>query len=574
MGNILDKAKSPQDLRQISPQKLPQLAEEIRHFILDVVATKAGHLGSSLGVVELSIALHYYFDTPHDLLIWDVGHQSYGHKLLTGRADDFQFLRQLGGMSGFPSRDESEYDAFGTGHSSTAISAITGMALADKIKHIHRHRIAVIGDASIVSGMAMEGLNHLGDTDLNVTVILNDNNIGIDPSVGALKHHFNQLQNQPSSEFFSALGFHYHGIIDGHDPHALLHSFEQLEKIHRPKLLHIKTTKGKGYQQAEKDQILWHAPGKFDKVSGRIIPKSKSKKSYQEVVGETLSQLFESDDSLVAITPAMLTGSGLSSLKIKFPERVWDVGIAEQHAVTLAAGLATQNITPYCVIYSTFLQRAWDQVIHDVALQKLPVVFCIDRAGIVGQDGATHHGYFDIAFFNQVPNTIVSAPLDNNELKQLLSLAANTQQAFAIRYPKGECETDHIHSYPLEVGKAYCLKEGTQKAIVSTGTIGQKLFKIIGNSKFAWFHFPFIKPLDTKMIAHICSHFEEIHTFEEGIATGGFGQSFMKSALEHNDSGTVSIHAYPDDFIPHGKIKDLEKYIGWDSDSIQRILFN
>lgn len=569
MYQFLNTINDPIDLRKISPKDLPVLAEEVRDFILDIVSTKSGHLGASLGVVELSIALHYFYNTPEDLLIWDVGHQSYAHKLLTGRKSDFENLRQWNGMSGFPDRNESVYDAFGVGHSSTSISAITGMALANRLKSKKKKHIAVIGDASIVSGMALEGLNHLGDTQLDVSIILNDNNIGIDPAVGALQHHFNQVENSKKSDFFNALGFYYYGPIDGHNFEELFNAFEALKNIHQPKILHIKTLKGKGYANAEKDQVLWHSPGKFNKQTGMLNPKPESI-NFQHIVGGQLIKLFEKNDNFAAITPAMPTGSGLVSLMQKFPERVWDVGIAEQHAVTLSAGLATQGFIPFCVIYSTFLQRAYDQIIHDVALQNLPVVFLIDRAGLVGTDGATHHGYFDISFLNSIPNMTVACPGDANELEDLLTLASQTQSPFSIRYPKSEiAKTNFLHG-KTEIGKAKMIKKGEKLAVLSTGHIAENIHHAIKNTRAAWFHFPFVKPIDYDTLKEIFSEFESIITYEHGVQNGGFGTTIADFARKENFKGDLEICAYPDEFIAHGNMKELEDFLNFDVDSIRR----
>src|SRR5690606_21885195 len=456
MESLLKQIHSPKELRQLDRSDLTQLATEIREFILDTLSVKAGHLGASLGVVELTIALHHYFNTPEDLLIWDVGHQSYPHKILTGRKNNFDSLRQLNGISGFPAREESEFDTFGTGHSSTSVSAITGMAFANQFQQKNNKHIAVIGDASIVSGMALEGLNHLGSTDLDVLIILNDNSIGIDPSIGALKEHFFKLENGLNHSVFEDFGLHYKGVIDGHNFEELFNAFEELNQISGPKILHIKTVKGKGYAQAEADQVRWHSPGKFNKETGEISTANNSKITYQEIFGETISELMRKNENIVAITPAMLSGSNLVKTKIEFPNRVIDVGIAEQHAVTFAAGLASQGIIPYLTIYSTFLQRAYDQVIHDVALQNLPVVFCIDRAGIVGTDGATHHGYFDISFLRSIPNIIVSAPMNAQDFQNLLYTAQFAEQPFAIRFPKGNSEAEELDLdfEKIEIGKA------------------------------------------------------------------------------------------------------------------------
>ena len=569
MYKYLNLLENPSDLRSLKREDLPILAEEARDFILDIVSTKTGHLGASLGVIELTIALHYYYNTPTDLLIWDVGHQAYAHKLFTGRKLDFQSLRQMNGMSGFPDRKESEFDAFGVGHSSTSISAITGMALANRLKNDQRKHMAIIGDASIVSGMAFEGLNHLGDTDLNVNIILNDNNIGIDPAVGALQNHFNDITSDSKVEFFEALGFNYIGPIDGHSFDELFKAFDELENLKGPNLLHIKTIKGKGYESAEKDQVLWHSPGKFDKKTGIISPKEE-KLNYQKVVGDSLITLFKENNQLTAITPAMPTGSGLVELMQLYPNRVWNVGIAEQHAVTLAAGLATQGVVPYCVIYSTFLQRAYDQVIHDVALQNLPVVFLIDRAGFVGSDGATHHGLFDISFLNSIPNMIVACPADDRELKNLIEMGSHTTTPLAIRYPKGEVQTLNFPSQKTELGKAKTFKKGNKTAILSTGHVATNIQKTIDGLDVSWYHFPFVKPLDLDALKGIFENYNHIITFENGIKNGGFGASILDIANSENYQGKLEIYAYPDEFIAHGTIDELEKLAGLDSKSIRK----
>ena len=401
MTNLLDNISSPSDLRKLNQEQLPQLAKELRDFIIDIVATKEGHLGASLGAVELTIALHYLFDTPTDLLVWDVGHQAYGHKILTGRKNVFYTNRQFGGIAGFPSRKESKFDAFGVGHSSTSISAALGMAIASNLKgEKEKHHIAVIGDASIASGMAFEALNHAGISSANLLIILNDNAIGIDPSVGALKEYLTKVKTDKKlgaqNNIIKALNFDYSGPIDGHDLPKILIELNRLKSVKGPKFLHIITTKGKGLQKAEEDQVTYHAPGKFNKISGERIKKQENLYTkYQDVFGKTLVELAGKNEKIVGITPAMLTGSSLKFMLDKYPKRTFDVGIAEQHAVTLAAGMATQGLVPFCNIYSTFLQRAYDQIIHDVAIQNLPVILCLDRAGLVGEDGATHHGVFD-----------------------------------------------------------------------------------------------------------------------------------------------------------------------------------
>ncbi len=564
----------------MSYSDLPRLSTEIREFILETLSVKPGHLGAGLGVVELTIALHHFYNTPEDLLIWDVGHQCYPHKILTGRKDEFHSLRQLNGIAGFPSRDESEFDVFGTGHSSTSISAITGMAIADKLQGKSNKHIAVIGDASIVSGMALEGLNHLGSTDLDVLIILNDNSIGIDPSVGALKNHFFQLEKGLNHSVFEDFGFHYKGVIDGHDFDQLFSAFEELDSIKKPKILHIKTVKGKGYANAEADQVKWHAPGLFNKETGEISKTRNSKISYQQIFGETISKLMIENEKIIAITPAMLTGSNLVKTKLEFPEKVLDVGIAEQHAVTLAAGMAAQGAVPYLAIYSTFLQRAYDQVIHDVALQNLPVVFCIDRAGIVGTDGATHHGYFDIAFLRSIPNMIVSAPMDETDFQNLLFTAQFTAQPFSIRFPKGNSKADDIklELNRLEIGKAIEIQKGSEIAILTFGTIGQKIQNVIQSEaknlkeKLAHYKFIFCKPLDKDLLDEIFNQYKTIVTFENGILNGGFGDAVLEYAQEKNYTGKIIRKGYPDEFIPHGSVEELEKWVGLDEESVLALL--
>lgn len=586
MESLLDNINSPQDLKKVTVAQLPQLSMELREFILDTLSVKPGHLGASLGVIELSIALHYFFNTPEDLLIWDVGHQCYPHKILTGRKNNFHSLRQLNGIAGFPSREESEFDAFGTGHSSTSVSAITGMAIANRLQGKTNKHIAVIGDASIVSGMALEGLNHLGSTDLEILIILNDNSIGIDPSVGALKEHFFELENGSKNSIFENFGFHYKGVIDGHSFDELFSAFEELVHIHKPKILHIKTTKGKGYANAEADQVKWHSPGLFNKLTGEISKILQSKISFQEIFGETMSELMRTNEKITAITPAMLTGSNLVKSKLEFPDRVLDVGIAEQHSVTLAAGMATQGVIPYLAIYSTFLQRAYDQVIHDVALQNLPIVFCIDRAGIVGTDGATHHGYFDISFLRSIPNMVVSAPMDERDFRNLLYTAQFSESPFAIRFPKGNSEADKLSEgfERLEIGKAEELQSGSEVAVLTFGTIGQKMQNVISSEsaaaeksrnlkeKFGHYKFIFCKPLDEDLLDKIFDKYKTIVTFEDGILNGGFGDSVLEYASEKDFKGKIIRKGYPDEFISHGSVEELEKQIGLDEGSIKNFL--
>ncbi|MEC4004162.1 1-deoxy-D-xylulose-5-phosphate synthase [Flavobacterium sp. SUN052] len=570
-SNLLKNIINPTDLRKLETTQLPQLAKELRDFIIDIVSVKEGHLGASLGVVELTIALHYVFDTPNDLLVWDVGHQAYGHKILTERREQFHTNRQLGGISGFPKRSESVYDTFGVGHSSTSISAALGMAIASQLKGEVRNHIAVIGDASIASGMAFEGLNHAGVTDANLLVILNDNAIGIDPSVGALKNYLTSVKegkNPKQNNMIKSLNFDYSGPIDGHDFDALISELERLKKVKGPKFLHIITTKGKGLQQAEEDQVKYHAPGKFDATTGIIPLKSEAHlpPKFQDVFGLTLVELAKENLKIIGITPAMPSGSSLKFMMNAFPNRAFDVGIAEQHAVTLAAGMATQGMIVYCNIYSTFLQRAYDQVIHDVALQNLPVVFCLDRAGLVGEDGATHHGVFDLAYLRCIPNMIIYAPKDVIELRNILySASLGLNYPIAIRYPRGRGTiVDWQKSFEkIEIGKAIKLKKGKKVAVLSTGTIAQNvtlaLNELPNSDRIAHYHFGFVKPLDEKKLHKICQKYSTIITIEDGVINGGFGSSILEFSASNDYVNEIFIKGIPDNFIEHGTVEELQQ---------------
>jgi 1-deoxy-D-xylulose-5-phosphate synthase len=584
MRKLLPRINSPEDLRQLNVNELSDLASEMREFIIDIVATKEGHLGASLGVVELTIALHYVFNTPHDLLIWDVGHQAYGHKILTGRKDIFYTNRQLEGLSGFPNRDESEYDAFGVGHSSTSISAALGMAIGSKIRGDHqKHHIAVIGDASIASGMAFEGLNHAGVTDTNLLVILNDNTIGIDPSVGALKQYFTNVKKgtQKQDNIFEALNFNYSGPIDGHDLSLVISELKRLKTVDGPKILHIITTKGKGLIQAENDQVKYHAPGKFDPKTGEI-PKVTSElrkpPKFQDVFGITLVELAKENKSIVGITPAMPTGSSLKFMMEAIPERAFDVGIAEQHAVTLAAGMATQGLIPYCNIYSTFLQRAYDQIIHDVALQKLPVIFCLDRAGLVGQDGATHHGVFDIAYLRCIPNMIICAPRNEIELRNIMyTVQMGLDLPIAIRYPRGRGSIIEWRQpfSKVEIGKGHCIKTGKSIAVLSIGTIAENVTKAIAlldknQDLIGHYAMTFVKPLDEKLLHSIMMKYPIILTVEDGAIKGGFGSAISEFVIENNYKNDIISLGIPDKFIEHGSIDELYVLIELDSKGIAK----
>jgi 1-deoxy-D-xylulose-5-phosphate synthase len=580
--DLLSKINTPEDLRQLAPEHLEQVAKELRAFIIDIVSTKEGHLGASLGVVELTIALHYCFDTPTDLLVWDVGHQAYGHKILTGRKTVFETNRRLNGISGFPKRKESIYDTFGTGHSSTSISAALGMAISSQLKgNFNTHHIAVIGDASIASGMAFEGLNHAGVTKANLLIVLNDNAIGIDPSVGALKTYLTKAKigkKPPQDNIIEALNFHYEGPIDGHDLTELLKAFETLKTKQGPKLLHVITKKGKGLKQAEEDQVKYHAPGKFDKATGEVIPKNNQDlpPKFQDVFGLTLLELAEHDDSIVGITPAMPTGSSLKYMMDTFPDRAFDVGIAEQHAVTLAAGMATQGHKVFCAIYSTFLQRAYDQVIHDVALQNLPVIFCIDRAGLVGNDGATHHGVFDLAFLRCIPNLIIVAPADAIELRQMLfTTTQNLQQPMAIRYPRGRGEIKEWKApfQNIDIGKGRYLQEGSDMAILSLGSISGNVSKSIEaiGDRFSIAHYDlrFLKPLDENLLQTVFEKFQQIITIEDGTVKGGFGDAVLEFAQTQNYTGKIHKLGIPDQFIEHGNTKELYHIAGISPEKIK-----
>lgn len=576
----MDHIETPEELRTLSVDELAQLATELRGFIINIVSTKEGHLGASLGVVELTIALHYVFDTPKDLLIWDVGHQAYGHKILTGRKKVFDTNRQLGGISGFPKRDESEFDVFGTGHSSTSISAILGMAIASKLQgNNDQNHIAVIGDASIASGMAFEALNHLGETDANVLIILNDNAIGIDPSVGALKKYLTNVKAGTAKEenIFECLNIDYSGPIDGHDIPALILELERLKKIKSPRLLHVITTKGKGLRKAEEDQVTYHAPGKFDARTG-IRQQQESVQEplkFQDVFGRTIIELAEKNEKIVGITPAMPTGSSLKYMMKEMPERAFDVGIAEQHAVTLAAGMAAQGLVPFCNIYSTFLQRAYDQVIHDVALQKLPVIFCLDRAGIVGQDGPTHHGMFDIAHLRCIPNMILFSPMDEVELRNIMYTAQKgLNLPIAIRYPRGRGSILNWRQpfKAIDLGTAREMRKGSKVAILSFGPIGNVVAKAIEASsnpkKVGHYDMRFAKPLDTKTLDHVFAHYEHVATVEDGCIMGGFGSAVLEYANQMKVLKPVTIMGIEDNFVAHGTIPELHKLAGIDFDAI------
>lgn len=578
--NLLSEITTPYDLRKLASDQLPQVANELRDFIIDIVSQKGGHLGASLGVVELTIALHYVFNTPDDLLVWDVGHQAYGHKILTERRTNFHTNREKDGISGFPKRSESTYDTFGVGHSSTSISAALGMAIASKLNgDFDKQHIAVIGDASLASGMAFEGLNHAGVTDANLLVILNDNAIGIDPSVGALKNYLTAVKegkNPKANNIIKSLNFDYTGPIDGHDLPKLISELERLKKVKGPKFLHVITTKGKGLQLAEEDQVKYHAPGKFEAKTGKIHQKNEENlpPKFQDVFGHTLVELAEKNQKIIGITPAMPTGSSMKFMMEAFPERAFDVGIAEQHAVTLAAGMATQGMVVFCNIYSTFLQRAYDQVIHDVALQDLPVIFCLDRAGLVGEDGATHHGVYDIAFLSCIPNMIVAAPINEIELRNLMFTAQlGLEHPIAIRYPRGRGEIVNWKQ-PFEnitIGEIKQLKKGSKVAILSTGTIGNNVTKALAQIEnkelFSHYHFPFIKPFNKSALEGISNNYDCIITVEDGCLIGGFG-TIIATNIATKKIINLGI---PDEFIEHATVEEQQQFCGLDVNSLINI---
>lgn len=584
MPNLLHTVQFPADLRSRSIVELEQLASEIRDFIVDVVSVNGGHLGASLGVVELTIALHYVFNTPIDKLVWDVGHQAYVHKILTGRKDSFVTNRKKGGISGFPKMTESEYDAFGVGHSSTSISAALGMAIGSKLLgNDEIQHVAVIGDASIASGMAFEALNHAGASDANLLVVLNDNAIGIDPSVGALKSYLTQVKegrNPKINNMIKSLNFQYVGPIDGHNISDLIHELQRLKAKKGPRFLHVITTKGKGLKQAEENQVVYHAPGRFDKVTGELVRNSEQKLTkYQDVFGLTLLELAQNNPNIFAITPAMPTGSSLKYMMDVFPDRAIDVGIAEQHAVTLAAGIALKGFTVFCTIYSTFLQRAYDQLIHDVALQNIPVVFCIDRAGLVGEDGATHQGVFDIAYLNAIPNMQILSPKDAIELRQaLFTLQKKNQNPTGIRYPRGLASVENwkVPFKEIDFEKIELIKKGTKIAVFTTGVILENVLSALefDENLVAVYHFLKIKPLNQDDILKIAKDFETIITIEEGVVNGGFGSKIAQIISANNSNKQVINLGVPDHFIEHATVSEQMEECGLDIKSLQNLFKN
>lgn len=575
-GPLLQTIDDPAQLRQLGRDQLPQLAEELRHFLLDAVSRYGGHLGASLGTVELTLALHYSFNTPHDRLIWDVGHQAYGHKVITGRRDQFHTNRQLGGISGFPVRQESPYDAFGTGHASTSIGAALGMALAARNEVPQRHHIALIGDGALTGGMAFEALNQATTEAVNLLVVVNDNAMSIDPNVGGLLRQLEQLRNgtHQGPNWFENLGLKYSGPIDGHNTNALLDAFADYRRQGGVAVLHVVTVKGKGYPQAESDQVRWHAPGLFDKLSGNLHPVAPSPgPKYQDVFGQTLLELAEIEPKLFAITPAMPSGSGLVEFMQRYPERSRDVGIAEQHAVTLAAGLASEGWKPYCAIYSTFLQRAYDQLIHDVALQQLPVVFCIDRAGLVGADGATHHGAFDLAYLRCIPHLVVAAARNERELRNLLYTALFHNGPMAIRYPRGNGNDPHWQQTleRFELGRGVWLKAGEHTLVLSVGTLADTVQEALEGTPYAHADLRFVKPLDEQLLESALA-FSRVMVVEDGCISGGAGSAVGEWLLAHGYRGTFKNIGLPDQFVPHGSPAALYQQLGLDVAGIRRAL--
>ena len=618
-GPLLAQIQTPEDLKKFPKDKLVQICEELRHFIVDNVSVYGGHFGASLGVVELTVALHYVLNTPQDQLVWDVGHQAYGHKILTGRRDQFHTNRVYGGLSGFPKRKESEYDTFGVGHSSTSISAALGMAVASKYKNNPIQHVAVIGDGSMTGGMAFEAMNHAGVSDTNLLIILNDNCMSIDPNVGALKdyltdittsHTYNKVKDEvwkmlgklskfgssaqeviskvegaiksavlKQSNLFESLNLRYFGPVDGHDVDHLVEILKDLRDIPGPKILHCVTVKGKGYGPAESgNKTTWHAPGTFDKVTGEIfkkVPTTPQAPKYQDVFGHTLVELAEKDPRIMGVTPAMPSGSSLNIMMKAMPDRAFDVGIAEQHAVTFSAGMATQGLVPFCNIYSSFMQRAYDQVIHDVCLQNLPVVFCLDRAGFAGADGPTHHGAYDIAYFRCVPNLVVSAPMNEEELRNLMYTGSVYGGPFSIRYPRGNGVMPEWKT-PLReipVGQGRIVREGEDVAILSLGAIGNyavEACKTLEKEGLNPAHYDmrFVKPLDGDLLHEVFSKFKKVITVEDGCLMGGFGSAVLEWMMDHGYQAQVKRLGIPDDIIEHGEQIELHRECGFDPEGI------
>ncbi|MEX0661611.1 MAG: 1-deoxy-D-xylulose-5-phosphate synthase [Balneolaceae bacterium] len=619
-GPLLAQINSPDDLKKLKPEQLRDVCDELRDFIIDMVSVHGGHFGASLGVIELTVALHYTYNTPEDKLLWDVGHQAYGHKILTGRREEFHTNRQYKGLSGFPKRSESEYDTFGVGHSSTSISGGLGMAIARDLNKENKKVVSVIGDGAMTGGMAFEAMNNAGALNSDLLVVLNDNNMSIDPNVGALKEYlaeitttktFNKMRNEiydllghfkgagekmrkvaskleravtaaiTPGALFQALGFKYYGPVDGHNVDALRRQLEDLRTVSGPKILHIVTVKGKGFSPAEREQTKWHAQSSpFDKITGKsLVPATNGKKpapKYQDVFGEALVELADQNEDVVAITPAMPSGSSLWPMMKAFPDRAFDVGIAEQHAVTFAAGLATEGKKPFAALYSTFLQRAYDQVIHDVAIQKLPVVFCIDRAGLVGADGPTHHGLYDTAYLRAIPNMIVSSPMNEQELRDMMYTASEyDESAWAIRYPRGRSTGMEIRKEFLktEIGKGRVIKEGDKIAVLSFGPIGKYVIEASSMLEkdgidIGHFDMRYAKPLDTEMVDHVLLNYDQIITLEDGAKIGGFGSAVAEYVAERGVAVPVKIMGVPDQIVEHGTQRQLHDEVGIGPDGI------
>ncbi|MEK6476145.1 1-deoxy-D-xylulose-5-phosphate synthase [Catalinimonas sp. 4WD22] len=619
-GPILAQINSPADVTALSQNQLVQLSQELRQFIIDTVSVYGGHFGASLGVVELTVALHHVFNTPYDQLVWDVGHQAYGHKILTGRRDLFHTNRIYNGISGFPKRSESEYDAFGVGHSSTSISAALGMAVASNYEGLNdKQHIAVIGDGAMTGGIAFEAMNHAGVSDTNLLIVLNDNCMSIDPNVGALKDYLTDITTSQTynkvrddvwkmlgkiskfgksaqevaskvetslkafllrqSNLFESLNLRYFGPVDGHDVDHLVHVMKDLKKIPGPKILHCVTVKGKGYSLAEKDQTKWHAPGKFDKVTGEIRKKvydMPQPPKYQQVFGHTIVELAEKNKKIMGITPAMPSGSSLNIMMKAMPDRAFDVGIAEQHAVTFSAGLATQGLIPFCNIYSTFMQRAYDQVIHDVCIQKLPVIFCLDRAGVAGADGPTHHGAYDLAYMRCLPHMVVSAPMNEAELRNLMYTATLYKDGpFTIRYPRGQGVMPQWQTpmEEVEVGKGRKIQEGEEVAILTIGHIGNYAVEAckqlaVDDMHPAHYDMRFVKPLDEEMLHEVFNRYKKVITVEDGCLMGGFGSAVLEFMAEHGYAAQVKRLGIPDRIIEHGEQIELHRECGYDAESI------
>ena len=616
-GVLLKEINSPEDLKKLEKKQLHKVCNELRQYIIDVVSVHGGHFAASLGVVELSVALHYVYNTPYDQLVWDVGHQAYGHKILTGRRDSFITNRKHGGLSGFPKRSESEYDTFGVGHSSTSISAALGMAMAAKYKGENRKSVAIIGDGSMTAGMAFEAMNHAGVANSDVLIILNDNCMSIDPNVGALKEYLTDISTSPtynkmkddvwkmmgklpvgkrisrtmahkvadsvkgmvssSSNLFEALKLRYFGPIDGNNITQLVNTLRDLKNIPGPKILHIITTKGKGYNLAEQDQTKWHAPGLFDKITGEIVKKtynSPQPPKYQDVFGHTMIELAEMNYKVMGVTPAMPSGSSLKFMMERMPNRAFDVGICEQHAVTLSAGLATQGMRVFCNIYSSFMQRSFDQVVHDVAIQKLPVVFCLDRAGLVGEDGPTHHGCYDIAFFRCIPNLILSAPMNEQELRNLMYTAQleSTKLPFVIRYPRGNGVMPEWKTKleEIQIGKGRKLKDGEEVAILSYGHPGnfaQAAIRTLRSEGINPAHYDirFVKPIDEDLLHEVFAKYSKVVTVEDGTVVGGFGSAILEFMSQHQYTATIKILGIPDRLVEHGSLTELYSECEYDA---------